>query len=201
MVVYLLPFSPLACSTSPGWANCISCQSRSLSLRSACLTRAAESIMSFFKRNDPGAPAARRSGAAGGQASYDRHPADTGSYTSLPGAAQQPLLPQRRAPPPQEYSNSSQGSPQRVPPPQQYPDYNSRSTGEDGNPREKAEYRPSQSQAPLPSRGHTAQGGSSYPGQAVMQGGYNPQGGGMHGVSTGSGRGVFVFSSRDGRSS
>ncbi|WVR03176.1 hypothetical protein IAU60_000167 [Kwoniella sp. DSM 27419] len=66
--------------------------------------------MSFFKRNDPSAPAARRAGAAGAapgapanNSPYERLPADNNSFSS------QPSLPPRRDPPPQQY----QGQPQQ----------------------------------------------------------------------------------------
>ncbi|WVQ83903.1 hypothetical protein IAT38_006047 [Cryptococcus sp. DSM 104549] len=124
--------------------------------------------MSFFKRNDPNAPAARRAGTpsgGGGGAPYERVP-DNSSYSTLGAPSQQPGLPPRRSPAPQADSyggGGGYGSPVRQ---AQQPALPPRNTG---YPSEKAqqEYRP-QPQQP-------------------QHGGY--QGGG--GQTRGSGRGVF----------
>jgi len=129
------------------------------------------STMSFFKRNDPSAPAARRAGQQGGAPSpYERLPADNSSYSSLPPPSQQqPGLPPRRSPAPPSQPDYSQAQPQSYGGQggyggQQPQDYGRGGQGGYGGgyPSEKAEYRPQQAS---PQRG-------------------------MHGVSTGSGRGV-----------
>jgi vesicle-fusing ATPase len=118
--------------------------------------------MSFFKRNDPNAPAARR-GPSGGGASpspYERLPADNQSYSSTPRQpSPQPPQPPRRVPPPQDFSQprSDYGQP---PPRQQQPQ-----DGYDRGYQEKAEYRPQQ--------GYQQQG----------QGYGQQQGGGQYGIA------------------
>ncbi|KAI9634251.1 putative vesicular-fusion protein sec18 [Dioszegia hungarica] len=63
--------------------------------------------MSFFKRNDPAAPAARRAGGAPPPNSqYERLPPDQGSY-----APQQAPTPPRRPQPPSEYAAPPQSRP------------------------------------------------------------------------------------------
>ncbi|GFZ44719.1 Vesicular-fusion protein SEC18 [Saitozyma sp. JCM 24511] len=126
--------------------------------------------MSFFKRNDPSAPAARRAaqGAPAGSP-YERLPPDNSSYTSQPPQSH-PGLPPRRPPPPQQPDFSAPAaysSPPRQQAQPQYGGYDPNQGG--GDYREKAEYRPAR--VATPQRG--------YPGS------------GAQGVSTGSGRGVF----------
>jgi len=118
--------------------------------------------MSFFKRNDPSAPAARRAGGTASPSPYERLPAD--NYSSQPQPP--PAMPARRpAPPSDDYSSAGYGGrPQPPLPPRGDGGYG----GSQGYPNEKAEYRPAQS------------GG---------QRGY----GAPQGVSTGTGRGVYVF--------
>ncbi|WRT63317.1 uncharacterized protein IL334_000222 [Kwoniella shivajii] len=145
--------------------------------------------MSFFKRNDPSAPAARRAGGpgstgvGGNQSPYERLPADNNSYSS------QPSLPPRQSPaPPQPpsqrdpYGNQGQqggyGTPQRQPQQQQQPPLPPRggAGGGDGYYAEKAEYRPQQQQPSTPQRGYPQQ---------------QHQGGGGGGGGGGSGRGIY----------
>ncbi|KAK1921264.1 putative vesicular-fusion protein sec18 [Papiliotrema laurentii] len=95
--------------------------------------------MSFFKRNDPNAPAVRRAAQGGGSNPYERLPADNASNTSLQPQSQ-PNLPPRRSPLPQpDFSTPpppSSRPPQGYDPPrQQYPS-------------EKAEYRKQQYNGP-----------------------------------------------------
>ncbi|WWD22793.1 hypothetical protein CI109_107287 [Kwoniella shandongensis] len=124
--------------------------------------------MSFFKRNDPNAPAARRAvpGGAGSQSPYERLPADNGSYSSLPPPSQ-PGLPPRRSPAPPQQQDSygggggGYGSPARQQPPPSQPSLPPRGGGGggyggDGYHNEKAEYRP---QPPQQQRGYPSGGG------------------------------------------
>lgn len=122
--------------------------------------------MSFFKRNDPAAPAARRAGGTASPSSYERLPADNAPYQSQPSQAPPPSMPSRRPAPPQEdysagggYGNSNRQQPPLPP---------RAGDGYGQYPSEKAEYRPAQSGG-----GHRGYGGPA-----------------PHGVSTGSGRGV-----------
>jgi hypothetical protein len=73
--------------------------------------------MSFFKRNDPNAPAARRAANSGGTGPYERLPVES---------AHQPNLPPRRSPaPPTQPDFSTPYQPQRPPqqPAAQHPSY------------------------------------------------------------------------------
>lgn len=144
--------------------------------------------MSFFKRNDPNAPAARRTGAQGGGASpspYERLPADNSSYSSMPRQpSPQPPQLRRVPPPPHDFSQSSAGYDSPTPArqqPQQFRGHDSY----DREFKEKAELRPE----PFQRYGQGGQGGY---GQAVPSGyGQQPgQGGHGQGVTTGTGRGV-----------
>ncbi|KAK8844660.1 hypothetical protein IAR55_006507 [Kwoniella newhampshirensis] len=130
--------------------------------------------MSFFKRNDPNAPAARRAvpAGAGPQSPYERLPADNGSYSSLPPPSQ-PGLPPRRspAPPQQDPYGGNYGSPARQAPPPSQPALPPRGGGGgyggDGYHSEKAEYRPQQPQPPQ-QRGYPAGGGQGGGGRAIF---------------------------------
>ncbi|WWC97459.1 hypothetical protein V866_004339 [Kwoniella sp. B9012] len=119
--------------------------------------------MSFFKRNDPSAPAARRAGAGGpgggpaGNSPYERLPADNGSYSSLP-PRHSPAPPQQQRDPygqsegqPQGYGYGSpqRGQQQQPPlPPRNPPSSQQGPGGYEGYYQEKAEYRPTQPQQP-----------------------------------------------------
>jgi len=126
--------------------------------------------MSFFKRNDPTAPAARRAAAGGppGGSPYERLPADNGSHPSLQA---QPGLPPRRSPvpPAQPDFSTPYHAQQRSQPSSQdygrglgaggspYDQYQNQRKPSYGYPSEKAEYQPQQS----PQRGmHAPSAGS-----------------------------------------
>lgn len=104
--------------------------------------------MSFFNRSNPGAPAARRTGAPGGQAqsggsaAYERL---NESYSSHP--RQQPPAPQQYGS--QGGGGGGYGAPPPPPPRQHAPSHQQPQYDQHGYPQEKAEYRP---QPPAQSR-------------------------------------------------
>ncbi|CAD6580525.1 MAG: transport between ER and Golgi ATPase protein, partial [Tremellales sp. Tagirdzhanova-0007] len=134
--------------------------------------------MSFFKRNDPSAPASRRAAQGGGggtSAPYERLPAEHSSQPSIPSPQYQSGPPPRRNPVP-AYSDTYDNhiSPVRqVPSAQNAPSQPRMSEGYDDYRQEKTEYRPVQSQPSQPSRG--------YPGPRDD----------AHGLSAGTGRGLY----------